>query len=206
MGLQKRDSEGIRLLSDGRPIYIIVETAGEDTEQTDALELIRDDWLKIGVKLFTKPSQRDVFRNRIFSGETLMSVWSGLENGLATADMSPEELAPTSQLQLQWPKWGQYFETKGKMGSPPNIEGATDLSNLNAEWLNAETIKHREKIWRSMLEIHRDMMFSIGIISGVPQPVVSSSNLVNVPQKAVYNWDPGAQFGIYKPDTFWFSD
>ena len=57
-----------------------------------------------------------MFRNRIFAGETLMSVWGGLENGVPTADMSPEELAPTDQEQLQWPKWGQYFETGGKVG------------------------------------------------------------------------------------------
>jgi peptide/nickel transport system substrate-binding protein len=28
----------------------------------------------------------------------------------------------------------------------------------------------------------------------------------NVPEEAVYNWEPGAQFGIYRPDTFWFDD
>src|SRR3546814_2689751 len=70
-------------MPDGRPIEIVVETAGEDTEQTDILELIGDNWAKIGVKLFAKPSQRDIVRNRIFSGEAMMSVWTGLENGLA---------------------------------------------------------------------------------------------------------------------------
>ena len=33
---------------------IIVETAGEDTEQTDVLELIHDSWLTAGIKLFTR--------------------------------------------------------------------------------------------------------------------------------------------------------
>ena len=47
-------------------------------------------------------------RNRIFSGEALMSVWSGFENGVRTANMSPAELAPANQQQLQWPKFGQY--------------------------------------------------------------------------------------------------
>ena len=133
MGLTERDDDEIRLLPDGRPIHVIVETAGEDTERTDVLELIRDDWARIGVRLFTKPSQREVFRNRIFAGETLMSIWFGLENGLATAETSPEELAPTSQLQLQWPKWGQYFETKGKSGEPPDMAAAVGLARLNEE-------------------------------------------------------------------------
>jgi peptide/nickel transport system substrate-binding protein len=206
MGLTERDDDETRLLPDGKPIHIIVETAGEDTEQTDVLELIRDDWAKIGIKLFTKPSQREVFRNRIFSGETLMSIWFGLENGLATADMSPEELAPTSQLQLQWPKWGQYFETKGKSGEPPDMASAVELARLNEEWLGAASTRDREQIWQRMLQIHRDMLFSIGIVSGVLQPVVAKRNLMNVPGKAVYNWDPGAHFGVYRPDTFWFAE
>lgn len=205
MGLTEWDDDETRLLPDGRPMHIIVETAGEDTEQTDVLELIRDDWAKIGIKLFTKPSQREVFRNRIFSGETLMSIWAGMENGLPTADMSPEELAPTSQLQLQWPKWGQYFETKGKSGESPDMDVAIELARLNEEWLSATTSQDRERAWRRMLQIHRDMLFTIGIVAGVLQPVVANRKLMNVPVKAVYNWDPGAQFGVYRPDTFWFA-
>jgi peptide/nickel transport system substrate-binding protein len=27
-----------------------------------------------------------------------------------------------------------------------------------------------------------------------------------VPDKGLYNWDPGAYFGIYKPDSFWFTE
>jgi hypothetical protein len=50
----------------------------------------------------------------VFAGEALMSVWTGLENGIASADISPEELAPTSQQQLHWPKFGQHYETSGK--------------------------------------------------------------------------------------------
>ena len=43
-----------------------------------------------------------------------MSIDKGIENGLATAAMAPWEFAPTSQQQLEWPKWGQYYETKGR--------------------------------------------------------------------------------------------
>ena len=33
------------MLPDGRPLEITVETAGEDTEQADVLQLIHDTWL-----------------------------------------------------------------------------------------------------------------------------------------------------------------
>ena len=204
IGLTERDSRGVRLLPDGRPLDLIIETAGESTEQTDVLELIHDSWLEIGVKVYSKPSQRNVFRNRVFSGETAMSIWFGVENGLATADTSPAEFAPTTQQSLQWPKWGQHFETGGKAGQAPDMKPAQELLKLYYTWRGASAMKTRREAWRRMLEINADQVFTIGLISGVLQPIVVSLALRNVPEKGIYNWDPGGHFGIYSPDTFWF--
>ena len=203
IGLSEYNDDDIRLLPDGRPLEIIIETAGEDTEQTDVLELIAESWAEVGVKLFIKPSQREVFRNRVFSGQAQMSIWSGLENGVATAATSPRELAPTSQQQLMWPKWGQYFDTSGKSGEAPDLAEAQELAALAKRWMHVTEPKQREEIWHRMLSIHAEQVYSIGIIAGVQQPVVVKHGLRNVPKEGVYNWDPGAHFGIYRPDTFW---
>jgi peptide/nickel transport system substrate-binding protein len=202
----KRGADGMRRLPDGRPLEIIVETAGESTEQTDVLEMIRETWRDVGIKLFPKPSQREVLRNRVFSGDALMSVWSGIENGIAGPDISPEELAPTSQQQLHWPKFGQFFETSGKAGEAPDIPEVAELLKLNNAWRNATTREERTKIWQRMLQIHSEQLYTIGVVNGVAQPVVVRNTLRNVPEKGIYNWDPGAFFGIYRPDTFWFSE
>ncbi len=204
MGLTERGSGNVRLLPDGREMNIIVETAGKDTEQTDILELIKDDWASIGIKLLTKPSLREVFRNRIFAGETQVSVWTGLENGVPTADFNPAELAPTRQHNYQWPKWGQYYEAKGRVGEPPDMPAAVELQELHRQWLNAGSDEERAEAWGKMLAIHADQMFTIGVVSGVMQPIVVRNGLRNVPREGIYNWDPGAQFGMYRPDTFWF--
>ena len=205
IGLVQRDSSGIRLMPDGSPLHLIIETAGESTEQTDVLELVRDSWLKIGIKIFSKPSQRNVFRNRIFSGETAMSIWSGIENGLITANSSPAEFVPTSQQSLQWPKWGQYYETNGKAGERPTEEHIIHLLELYQRWKNTAAQKEKSEIWEKILRIHSDQIYSIGLVAAVLQPVVVSRRLKNVPLSAIYNWSPGAHFGIYKPDTFWFA-
>ncbi len=168
------------------------------------LELIRDFWRRIGIKLFAKPSQLTLFRRRVFSGETLMSIDKGIENGLATASMPPWELAPTSQQQLEWPKWGQYYETKGAAGEPPNLPSAMRLKELYEEWLTATSVEEHARIWHDMLRIWADEVFSIGTVAGVLQPIVVNARLRNVPEQGIYNWDPGAYFGVYKPDGFWF--
>jgi peptide/nickel transport system substrate-binding protein len=204
IGLSERDDRGVRLLADGRSMEIIVESAGESTEETDVLELIRDSWSEIGIKLHTRPSQREMFRNRIFSGETQMAIWTGLENALPNADMSPIELAPAKQEYLQWPKWGQYVQTKGKAGEPADIPEAMELLDLHRSWEAATDRADREAIWHRMLQIHADQIFTLGLIAGVPQPVVVNRALRNLPKDGLYNWDPGAFFGIYHPDSLWF--
>ena len=206
IGLTKRDDRGIRLLPDGRPLDIVVETAGESSEQTDVLELVRDSWAKAGIKLYSRPSQREVFRDRIFAGETQVAVWTGYENGLPNPDSAPDEFAPTSQMQLQWPKWGQYYETKGKAGEKPDMGGAEELAQLYKDWRRSSSREERRKIWERILEIHAQGQYTIGIVGGIPQPVVVNAKLRNVPAKGIYNWDPGAHFGIYRPDRFWWDD
>jgi len=203
IGLTRRDAAGLRLLPDGRPMELIIDTSGESTEETDVLELIRDSWRKLGIAMFSRPSQREVFRKRVFSGKSMMSVWSGLSNGIPTADMSPGELAPTTQEQLQWPMWGQYYEQNRKGGEAPTSADVVELIKLFEEWRNSGAPDEREKIWLRMLAINADEVYTIGIVTRALQPVVVRDNLRNVPAEGIYSWDPGAYFGMYHPDTFW---
>ena len=201
----KQGPDRLRLLPDGRPMEIIIETAGEDSEQSDVLELVTESWAKLGIRLLVKPSQREVMRNRVYSGEAMMTVWSGFDNGVATASMSPWELAPTNQAHPpMWPKWGQYFETKGASGEAPDMPAAVELLDLYRQWIEAGDTTKRAAIWHRMLKIHAEEQFSIGIVSGVYQPVVKTLALRNVPEEGLYNFDPGSFFGMYRPDTFWF--
>ncbi len=183
-----------------------MQTAGESTEQTDVLELIHDSWLEAGIKLYSVPSTREVFRNRIFSGDAIMSIWTGLENGIPTAENSPMELAPTSKYQYQWPQWGNYYESGGQSGEAPELPRRCELVDLVDQWSHAESYQQREAIWHRMLDINRDQMFTIGIVNHVPHPVVVNNFLHNVPQSGFFDISPGAYFGIYKPDTFWFAE
>jgi peptide/nickel transport system substrate-binding protein len=204
LGLDKRDGDGTRLLPDGRTLDLIVEDSGESSEKSDMLELIRDTWRHIGVRMFSKPEQLTLFRERVFSGSAQISLDNGIDNGLPTADRSPADFAPTSQQQLQWPRWGQYAETKGHAGEAPDLPAAAQLKDLYRQWLGATSEAEHARVWHEMLKIYSDNLFSIGLVAGVLQPVVVNKRLRNVPTQGIYAWDPGAQFGMYKPDGFWF--
>jgi peptide/nickel transport system substrate-binding protein len=203
MGLTQRNDAGIRLLPDGRPVEIIVETAGEDPVETDVLQLITDHWSKVGLKLVIRTSQTDVLRSRVIAGTTMMTTASGLDNGTPTADMNPRALAPTSHDQLQWPQWGIFVESHGDKGTQADLKEAKELSDLYDQWRKSPDTKGREDVWHRMLALYTDQVFSIGIVNATLQPIVVSSKLHNIPDKGLYSFDPTCYLGAYGVDTFW---
>lgn len=202
IGLTERRGDGVRLMPDGRPLEIIVEATGESQEELDALELVGETWREIGVKLFAKPSQRDIIRERALSGLLVMSVWAGFENGIPTSEMPPEDFAPVRSDFLSWSRWGNWYETDGQTGEKPDWEPAIRLTQLYDDWLTSSSEEERTEIWHEILKIHAEETIHIGLVSEVRQPVVVKG-LGNVPKEGIYGWDPGAQFGIHRMDEFY---
>ena len=205
IGLTKKDSQGIRLLPDGRPATIVVEHASEETEDSDALTLIADNWKKIGIKMLTKPQTRDNFRLRTSSGEAIMTAFAGAVTAVPTPNTSPKEFAPTMLGGLQWSRWGMFVESKGRQGEKCDLESACKLLDYVKEWETGATEEDRRKAWDKILATNADEVFSIGTVNGVRQPVVVGPNVRNVPKEGYYAWDPGGYIGLYQPDTFWIA-
>lgn len=203
-GLDKRDDNGLRLLPDGRPAIIIIETAGGGLEETDVLQLIRDSWTEVGIKLLIRPAQLALFRKRVFSGLAIMSVEPGAENGWATPNLSPAEWVPSSDQQLQWPQWGKYVATSSKIGSGIEDKQAARLVTLWRAWQDSTDEAERTDLWRQILRIQADQAYVIGVVSNVPVPIVVRDGLENLPTEGRLGWEPGALLGIYHPDMlFW---
>jgi peptide/nickel transport system substrate-binding protein len=129
-----------------------------------------------------------------------------MDNGVATADMNPGQLAPTMDDQLQWPLWGMYYLSHGSQGKAPDLPEAIELTDLLGRWQRSGHLAERTEIWQKMLSIYSQQVFSIGLVNGTLQPIVRSSRLQNVPEKGLYGFDPTSYLGIYMPDTFWLSE
>ena len=206
MGLTDRTPAGLRKLPDGRPMEFVIETAGERSEEENALAIIADTWRDLGIRLIMRPLDRDILRNRIYAGRTMASVWFGWDNGLPGPSTSPSYLAPTNQEFFAWPMWGQYYQTVGQAGSPPDMQPAKRLMLLANDWNHTDDPQVRENIWKRMLAIHAEQQFAIGVLAEAPQPVVVSNDLMNVPEHGIWAFDPGAHFGIHRIDEFYFQD
>lgn len=204
IGLTKRNGAGIRLLPDGRELEIIVETDGEGGFIVDGLTLITEFWREIGIKLFVKPQDRTILRNRAYAGMTVMVAAQGLDLAVPTAKMAPTELAPMMQTFYAWPKWGQYVETKGKNGEACDVPEAKHLLALYERWMATADEAVHEQVWREMLLNHAENQWSIGTLAGAFQPIVARNGLINIPKKALYSWEPSAMLGVYRLDEFYW--
>ena len=204
MGLTERTPAGLRKLPDGRAMEFVIETAGERQEVENALAIITDTWRDLGIRLVMRPLDRDILRNRVYSGVTMAAVWFGWDNGIPRADTSPKFAAPTQQEFFAWPKWGQYYQTKGQAGEAPDMPAAKRLMQLYDDWSHTEDTAARAAIWDEILDIHADQQFAIGVLSEAPQPVVVSKRLRNVPEIAIWAYDPGSHFGIHRIDEFYY--
>jgi peptide/nickel transport system substrate-binding protein len=204
-GLDKRDFDGTRLLPDGRRAVITLEGAGDKAEETDSIELIVDNFRAIGIRLFYRPAQLVNLRRRVLIGEAILSLWQGLDNGLAGPDMEPSALAPANPEQFEWPRFGQYVKSGETFGDPVDMPEVKELSDLLAAWRRSSTTEERRQIWNRMLAIHAENVFSIGIVNGSLQPVVAIDRLHNVPDSGWYSVQPGGYLGVYRPDLFWLS-
>lgn len=205
-GLDKRGADGFRLLPDGRRADIVVETAGDNTDYVDIMELVGDDFAKLGLRTFVHPSQRDVFRQHIGDGRTVFCMAAGIDNGAPTSAIEPDDLTPLADSQFQWPKWGLYQATDGHEGEKIDVPEVQGLVDLYRAWRRSSGPDERRDIWHKMLNISADQVYTIGVVNGTKQPVVVSNHLRNVPDNALYGFEPGAYFGVYMPDTFFFDD
>ena len=205
-GLEKRDWDGIRLLPDGRRAIVSLETGSENSDEIDSIEMIVENFRAIGIRLLARATQRDLFRRRVLIGDTVLAMWSGLDNGLASPDMEPDALAPSSSLQYQWPRFGQFAESNGTLGDKIDMPEVQALLDLHMAWRRSTSRDERTAIWRQMLDHHAKMVWTIGIVSGSLQPVIAAPNLRNVPEKGFYSFEPGAFFGVHLPDTFWLDN
>ena len=50
----------------------VIETAGERQEVENALAIITDTWRDVGIKLIMRPLDRDILRNRVYAGISML--------------------------------------------------------------------------------------------------------------------------------------
>lgn len=186
-GLDKRDADGFRLMSDGRRFTFNVNYTGiEQPDWGDALEIVKEQWKKIGVELNATSVERSIYYSRGEANDYDFMVWGspgGLDSYFDPRDYFP--IHPQGSWQaIPWAKW---YLSGGKEGEEPDASNKERLALFDQFKQTADPAKQKE-IFGKILQIAADQFEVVGISSAPPLYGIVKTKLVNVPEVMPASW------------------
>ncbi|MDQ7989344.1 MAG: ABC transporter substrate-binding protein [Candidatus Dactylopiibacterium sp.] len=178
LGLAKRDADGYRLYPDGQRVTIYANIAIQLEQQLAALELIRQQYSKVGIDLVIKAMERSLAAARTNSNDydvVIDVVPGGLDitmNPRAVLAIHPTE----SRMSLPWVKW---YMSQGKEGEEPSPSMKKRLA-LYDKWQKASSLQEADALFREILQLAADEFEVIGVVLPPASPAIRKNKLINV--------------------------
>jgi peptide/nickel transport system substrate-binding protein len=195
-----------RTRPDGKPLELIVTIPTGDTQTIDGMELVKQDWEKIGLKTTISTQEGSVVGQKTAAGEVMIRGWgSAAAWGLvsATPVWAPNENVGYA---MGGQRIGQWYQTGGKEGVAPRPGSMLDtLLKKYSEVISTVDPVERNKKLLEAYQVHIDGgPISIGTVGEHPSPLVVKNNFRNVPDFGlVAGWDLSFP-GTADPEQFYF--
>lgn len=201
-GLDERDGEGYRLLPDGRRFIFNVNYTGiEEPAWGDTLEIMREQWVEIGVDLTASSVERSIYYSRGEANEHDFMVW-GAPGGLDPFLSPRDVLAVHPQASWFAIPWTRWYLSGGTDGQEPSESMKTRLA-LYDEFKQTGDPDRQVEIFREIHQMAADAFEVFGIVTAPNKYGVVNVNLRNVPDIIPGAWmypDPGPTL----PQTYYF--
>lgn len=202
-GYDRRDNEGFRLLPDGRRFTFNVQYTGiEQPDWGDALEIMKQQWTRIGINLNATSVERSIFYSRGEANEHDLMVWGspgGLDPYFAPRDFLPMH-PQASWHAIPWTRW---YLSGGQDGEEPDASNKARMA-LYDQFKQVADPEEQKRIFSEILQIAADQFEIIGISTAPNLFGVVNTKLRNVPQTIPGSWmypDPGPTL----PQTYFFA-
>ncbi len=186
----KKGSDGLRMRPDGKPLELTIEYAsGVFGPWEDVLNMVRDYWKNIGIKVALKPQERALYNTRCNANEIQIGVWD--MRRVCFLLINPDRLLGTAYGDSPWaPLWGMWYLTKGQSGEEPPAE-VKRIFELWDKVKGTMTEAERNKLLGEITRIHRENIWMIGTVGENPQIFIVKNNFRNVPEGLI--WDDALQ-------------
>lgn len=204
VGLDKKDSRGIRLRPDGKPLsWVIISGADPKSRSVAVLEFVAQNWNKVGIdtKINTMDSTSG-FSPKFKNGEYDVAgwdAWTGYD-----IPTIPDTLFPIGNAYWGTPLTAQWFNTQGEKGNKPDPDGPmAKLIDFYKKMLAENNYDAWNKWILEAVKIHvSEGPFFLGAVNNIPNLVTARPNLKNIPDFAFTgSWAQGAP-GCTNPPTY----
>ena len=199
IGLDKRDADGFRIGLDGRTISLIIELYNVKGPDMDAVEVVRSNWEKVGIKAALKLEERTLYFQRVAkNGEHMIGV-IGIEGGFPL--LNAGRWFATSTWDEWAHHWAKWFISKGKRGvePPPEVQRLQQIQNILSVTGERE---QRHKLWTEVIRLHAENMWVIPLVTQRNSIGVLRDDFRNVPNHGISSWVTMTP-GYLNPETFY---
>ncbi len=206
MGLDKKDSEGFRLRTDGkgRLRLEMVTIGGQFIPYTQVGEMIKQQWKKIGIDVDIKETERTQAFNNDLIDANQMTMWS--DDGSEMLFLFARHALPVDSAECHmgggFAKWYASNGAQGKKPTDPEMLRAFDLFRSAYGMKEEEQIKTAKELWKIIVE----QQWSIGLVGQSPAFMgvrIVKNNMGNVPERQV-NAQHARTPCSSAPTTFYF--
>ena len=175
LGYDKRDSNGIRLGPDGKPIFFLMPYATAWPYMGDIGQVVLDYWKEIGIDSLLKPFERSVFYQMSYNNEIPLTLFTSPGTSLGNAWWIFPKGAHNS-----W-AYGRWYATGGAEGIEPPEGGKIRMAmDLYDEALTSANFDDVIAAIKQILRWGNEEIWGIGLLGEIPAIGVVSNNMGNV--------------------------
>jgi peptide/nickel transport system substrate-binding protein len=206
IGLTKKDAEGYRLRTDGkgRVRIELMSVGGQFIPYTQVGEMIKQQWVKIGIDADVKETERGLAFTKTANAEHHIMFWT--VGGSENLYLFPRHVLPVDpaecHLGMPFARWYASNGTQGKKPTNPEMLRAFDLYRSASGKKEAERTKIAREIWKILVE-ECWVIGTVGLSPAFMGVRIVKNNMGNIPTRQT-NAQHARTPNTSHPATFFF--
>ncbi len=186
LGLAK-GADGVRAMPGGRPVRFSIDVIPTlQPEQVDMLEMISQQWARIGVRMDVNPLERTFYYERTSnSNDHEAAVW-GAEISFVPGEI-PQQIVPVHHDSRWGIPWSQWYNSGGQRGEEPPAS-VKERMRLYDEAKATADPDARRAIMHQIADIAADEFEVMSVSKTMPRYGVVKNGLRNVPESMPSSW------------------
>ncbi|MBN1537399.1 MAG: ABC transporter substrate-binding protein [Anaerolineales bacterium] len=205
VGLDKRDSDGWRLRSDGKRLVIFLNYTIQSVS-SDAMNLVKSYWEAVGVKVELKEIATEAYRSMVsnndhdiatFTSGTVLEPMFISNQYRFTPPFGDKVLEPITGL-----PWAEWMASDGASGIEPS-DDVKRLFELTQQFkVSLPGSEEYVKTGQEIGDIHMNNMWLIGVLGSPPSVMITKERLGNFSPMKITSFE-FYRFYPYRPNQ-WF--
>ncbi len=206
VGLTERDKDGFRVDPDGKPILLLVEYFDVWVAEVTLLELVKEYWEDVGLKVMLKGLSHGLFDERSTDVKHIIMALGYETTGEISFLIEPGRPGPNGVKEC--PAWGDWLNANDavRRGTQKledyedgKLPGEEPPEKIKEQWERVKNqavrtrfgSKEYMELMEKIYDYQAEYLYAIGTIGMVPKLYIVKKDIVNVPKA----FGPAAEWG-----------